>query len=575
VYLTLGEALARARGSEGATQRRSLYLACGFQPAHLISFLKAYVAERFPGTGALIETGLYGDLEGNLKKAEASEAESAIVLVEWGDLDPRLTLRGAGGWALSLHSDILSVVSARLKNLLAGLELLAGSKPVALIPPTLPLPPLGHTPSWQASRTELDLHLALSTFLRDAALLPNVFVGQSPWLAVESPAAGRMDALMELKAGFPYTTAHASAVAACAVRLLFPPAPKKGLISDLDDTLWAGIVGEVGVSGVTWSLAENTHVHAVYQQMLSHLHEMGVLLAIASKNEPAIVEEALARQDLLFPKGCFFPVHASWGPKSQAVAAILKSWNIGADSVVFVDDSPMELDEVAQAFPGITCLQFRRQQPSEVLRLVGQLRDLFGKPVVTREDSLRQASIRANAQIGSDVPSAEFVRGLQGKVTLSFRKQATNKRPLELINKTNQFNLNGTRLSEGEWMKHLSDAGSIVLSAEYEDKFGPLGTIGVLAGHRCPDGIVVSSWVLSCRAFSRQIEFHMLDTLFREHSSIRLAYNATERNQPLQRCLEALGLSSTGTPGELMITEEQFRRHIPDLPHQVHIEPND
>jgi len=518
---------------------------------------------------------LYGDLEGNMRVAAQSAAEAAVVVVEWSDIDPRLGLRGTGGWRLSLHEDILEVASGRFGRLLRALESLAHVKPVALIPPTLPLPFLGHTPGWQSSRTELELNRHLTSFLADVVGISNVSPGDTRALAESSPAQSRLDATMELKAGFPYTLAHTSDVAELAVRLLFPPAPKKGLITDLDDTLWAGLVGEVGASGVHWCLADNSHIHAVYQQMLRHLHEMGVLLAVASKNEIAVVEQAIQRADLLLPSDCFFPVHASWGPKSQSVAAILKTWNIAADSVVFVDDSPMELDEVQQAFPGITCLRFRRQQPSEMLRLMGQLRDLFGKSVVTREDSLRQASIRASSAITDEAPTAEFVRGLQGRVTLDLSKEVSNKRLLELINKTNQFNLNGVRVSEGEWMKHLADSDSVVMGVSYEDKFGPLGTIGVLAGRETPDGIAVSSWVLSCRAFSRNIEHHMLDCLFRRYRNIRLEYCPTERNQPLQKCLEALGADPAVAQSGLLLTEEQFRAHTEQLPHQVQIKQND
>src|SRR6202044_1501315 len=116
------------------------------------------------------------------------------------------------------------------------------------------------------------------------------------------------------------------------------------------------------------------------------------------------------------------------------------------------DDSPMELDEVRTAFPCMTCLQFSKKHPTQVLALFEQLRDLFGTPAVHREDGLRQASIQAGEAFRESVESSdngEFVRGLQGSVTFDVRKDPGNRRLLELINKTNQFNLNGGRLSEG------------------------------------------------------------------------------------------------------------------------------
>ena len=353
---------------------------------------------------------------------------------------------------------------------------------------------------------------------------------------------------MELRAGFPYTMAHACAVANQVVKLLFPPSPMKGLITDLDETFWSGIVGEVGVRNVSWSLAEHTPIHGLYQQMLGHLSEMGVLLAIASKNE--IVrsrKKHCEREDLLVPARSFFPVCANWGPKSdkhrrdsagleyrsreRRIRGRQCDGNRRGPDDIPVNDLPAVLKEA----PGE-----RRWSCSE------QLRDLFGKPVVQREDALRQDSIRANVALQTAAggsPGSEFLRGLQGRLTFDCRKDPSNKRLLELINKTNQFNLNGVRLSEGEWIKHLEDQNVLVASVSYEDKFGPLGTIGVLSGRQVNDELELTSWVLSCRAFSRKIEDHMLDHLFNQHkvAVVRLAFRPTVRNQPLRSYLAALG----------------------------------
>lgn len=448
--------------------------------------------------------------------------------------------------------------------------------PVALVPPTLPLSPIGHTASWQASQTEVELNKQLATFLAEAARADGIRVLNSSTLARVSPEGSRSDVLMELRAGFPYTMAHASAVAGQAVKLLFPPAPMKGLITDLDETFWSGIVGEIGVCGVSWSLAEHTSIHGLYQQMLAHLSEMGVLLAIASKNELSVVEEALQREDLFVPAKSFFPVHANWGPKSASIAEILRTWNIGAESVVFVDDSSLDIHEVRTAYPTITCLQFSKKQPSKVIELLEQLRDLFGKTAINPEDALRQDSIRANAAVqaaAAGSTNGEFLRGLQGKLTFDCRKDPSNKRLLELINKTNQFNLNGVRVSDGEWLQYLADPNSIVLGVSYEDKFGPLGTIGVLCGRHVDEEVEVTSWVLSCRAFSRKIEDHMLKHLFQQPgvSTVRLAVSPTVRNQPLCSYLTSLGLEIDGGSGA-PLTRDQFQNLTEELPHQVQLQ---
>ena len=570
--MTLAQALTFIRQRKETIRRRRLFLVCGFEPLHLATFLQGHFAQRFPDEVTDIETGLYGDLDGTLAAARGTSSEAAAVVIEWSDLDSRLGLRSAGGWSLSVQSDILVNCRDRLARLLKALEAIAARIPVALVAPTLSIPLLGHTAGWQTGQTELELEGQLAAFLVEAAKLTRVAVLDRARLDKLSPAASRHDPSMELKAGFPYTLAHASLLAGQIVKVLFPPPPMKGLITDLDGTLWSGIVGEVGAAGVSWSLAEHSQIHGLYQQLLRHFSELGVLLAIASKNELPLVEETLRRKDLYVPGTTFYPVRADWGAKSRHVAETLRTWNIGADSVVFIDDSAMELDEVGTAFPALTTRQFPAH-PARALALFEELRDLFGKPAVGHEDSLRQASIQAAQtfhEAAANGDGNEFVRRLQGRVTLNNRKSAAPQRLLELINKTNQFNLNGTRISDAEWLRFLAEPTSFVVSVSYEDKFGPLGVIGVISGKQSGDCLEVSSWVMSCRAFSRKIEFHTLAYLRQLPGveKIRFDFQATARNQPLQEFFASLDLT-TGANGERILLPEARAETNEHLPHET------
>lgn len=574
--MTLSEALDLVQRQNAAPEndngrRRRVFLACGFEPLHLRTFLQAHLAERCPGDAIEIRTGLYGDIEGNLTTAARSECDGAAVVIEWSDLDSRLGLRSTGGWQLSVQQDILANCRERFARLLGKLETLASGMPVVLMPPTLPIPLLGHSAGWQIGQNELELERQMIAFLADAAQAARVCVLNPARLDRLSAPAARLSAATEIKAGFPYTIEHASVVASLIAGGLFPPAPMKGLITDLDGTLWSGIVGEVGPSGVSWSLAEHSQIHGIYQQLLRHFSEMGVLLGVASKNELTVVEEAMKRDDLFVPAAQFYPVRADWGPKSAHIGAILRTWNIGADSVVFVDDSPMELAEVKAAFPAMTCLRFP-EKPAAALALFEQLRDLFGKPVLQREDALRQASLKAFHESAKTEDSGDFVRGLQGGITLDLAANGSNSRLLELINKTNQFNLNGVRVSESEWLRHLADPAAFVAGISYEDRFGPLGVIGVVAGKRVADRLEISTWVMSCRAFSRRIEFHTLESLFEASGArnISLAYRPTERNQPLQEFLAAIGADGGGAES-IILPRDKFSGAGHDLPHRVSI----
>lgn len=570
--MTLSEALAAVRQASTAAATEKVFLICGFQPLHMPTFLSAHFAQQHPGRALKVETGLYDDLEGTFRAAMESDSRAAAAMLEWSDLDPRLGLRSAGGWGPAAQREITENCGERSARLIERLERLATRMPVALVGPTLRPRLFGQTAGWQLSAAEAELDRQLASFLAEAAGIANVSVLHPGRLAQSSPEQARADPKMELGAGFPYSLAHASALASQLVKLLYPAQPKKGLITDLDDTLWSGLVGEIGPAAVSWGLAEHAQIHGLYQQELRALAEAGTLLAIASKNEAGPVETALRRADLRAPAESFFPVQVSWNAKSGAVAEILRIWNIGADSVVFVDDSAMELEEVRAAFPAMTCLLFPKDHAGKAVELLERLRDLFGKPQVQREDTLRLASIRANAampQPAGEAAPGEFLRKLQGRIAFDTSRDPNNRRLLELVNKTNQFNLNGERIGAGEWLRFL-DGDGFAIGVSYEDKFGPLGIISTVAGRRRGERVKVSAWVLSCRAFSRRIEHHTLEYLFGWTGAreIALEYRPTERNQPLQGFLRELGLE-TGSAGELVIKREEFERAEHALPHAV------
>src|SRR5260370_5648408 len=245
--LTLNQALAALKQASQATLRSEILLACGFQPLHLATFIKAYFSERFPGQRADILTGIYGDLEGTLSSAAASNATAAAVVIEWSDLDPRLGLLSAGGWGVSVQPGIVASCAGRWTRIHAGLTDRASRMPVALVRPPLPISLSGHTAGWQMSMIEVELEKQAAAFLADAARLDNVSILHPSRLARLSPEISRLDAKMELAAGVPFSIGHASGLANQLRKLPYPPSPMNGLITDLDDPLWSWLGGEIGV----------------------------------------------------------------------------------------------------------------------------------------------------------------------------------------------------------------------------------------------------------------------------------------------------------------------------------------
>jgi FkbH-like protein len=455
-----------------------------------------------------------------------------------------------------------------------ALKTAARSVPVVISLPTIPSPPLFYTPPNIVSAEKTKLFLSLAKFAADLFEEPAIRILDSQSLDSASPPAARFDIKSEILSGFPYKLPHASALAQSMALLLQARSPKKGLITDLDDTLWSGILGEVGVEGVNWSLEHHSHIHGLYQQFLSSLASAGVLVGVASKNDAALVQQAFDRKDLLLKKEKVFPFEVHWHRKSDSVQRILKSWNIGPEAVVFIDDSPMEAAEVKAAFPTMECLVFKKDDYQAVWDLLANLRASFGKTAISNEDAIRLESLRSAAPLldalGQDGnASDEFLKRADAFVSFDFTKRPKDGRAFELVNKTNQFNLNGKRFSESEWTKFLADPASFLVAVTYQDKYGPLGKIAVVLGKVHEKKLHITAWVMSCRAFSRRIEHHSLKRLFEKFDADEAVFDfqTTERNGPTQDFfLELTG--ELPQPG-LKISRASFWEKTPPLFHRV------
>src|SRR5271157_1115481 len=562
------------RPTSDAARDLNVFLACGFTPLHLQTFLAAELRVLLPGYRVEIRTGIFGDLIGNLERLDASGVNSLVVVVEWGDLDPRLAIRSLGGWRPANLPDIGESVSQTAYRLQRVLVQVSQLVPTVVCMPTLPLPPMFSTRPAQAGSSEMQIRYTSVSLTASLSRQPGIRIANAQLLDEISPLGGRLDVKSEVMTGFPYSLHHASALGGILASLAHIRSPKKGLITDLDDTLWAGILGEDGVDGISWHLERHTHMHGLYQQFVASLAGAGILIGVASKNHPAIVEQAFDRSDLHVSRNDIFPFEVHWSRKSESVAHILNTWNVGADSVVFIDDSPMEVAEVKAAFPELECVAFPKADYQGVWDLLKSLRDTFGKPFLTEDDLLRLHSIR-DASAWRDVvqshaeSSDDFLKAAEATIVFDCSRQSGDVRAFELVNKTNQFNLNGKRFGESEWLSFFNDPAAFLLTASYEDKYGPLGKIAVIMGKARGLKLYVNAWVMSCRAFSRRIEYQCLKQLFETlgPDEIVFEYEATPRNGPFRDFFAEL-LGAPPAPGACL-SRDLFAMKAPPLFHQV------
>ena len=343
-----------------------------------------------------------------------------------------------------------------------------------------------------------------------------------------------------LASGLPVASRSIGRIAALAVELAVnvPTEPAKLVITDLDNTLWKGVIAEDGPAGISWRAEGAGYRHFVYQTFLKRLKSEGVLLAAVSRNSPDVAVAPLRSGEMPVKEEDFVSVVASYYSKSAQIRELARQLNLGLDSVVFVDDNPLELQEVSQQLPTVQCVAFPAHD-EDIPALLTELNRRFGRREVTAEDRSRTDLYRRRLegmvpQTADGADLRDFLRDLRMRLVLHDRSGSDKARAVQLINKTNQFNLNGRRVTDEEVSATLS-AGGRLLTATLEDRTGGHGEI--LAMLINADGLV-TSFVLSCRVFQRKVEQAFCVWLARQPSPpSALSFAATDRNEPFRMFL--------------------------------------
>lgn len=321
---------------------------------------------------------------------------------------------------------------------------------------------------------------------------------------------------------------------------------KKVLVTDLDNCLWHGIVGEDGPDGVSADPEGRSYRHFIYQSFLRRLSEDGIILAVASRNDPDLARSPLERSEMQLNPDDFAAIEAGYGAKSAAVRSIAATLNLGLESFVFVDDNPVELAEVESELPEVSTVLFPSDD-QDLPALFSRLNGLFHRDTLTEEDRRRQEFYRNRASLAERAKSAtsvdEFLRSLHMKMEINSRTPASWSRAVQLINKTNQFNLNGRRWAESD-VARILDQGGRLLTAKLTDNSGEHGEIisFLIDGHS-----KVRAFVMSCRVFQRRVEYAFLLALSGSlPDEIEFDFAETERNTPFSMFIDDPAFSTEG-----------------------------
>jgi FkbH-like protein len=329
---------------------------------------------------------------------------------------------------------------------------------------------------------------------------------------------------------------------------------KKVLVLDLDNTLWGGVIGDDGVEGITLGPGSSAgEAFADWQHYVKALGERGVVLAVCSKNDPAVAETGFGHSGAALRRDDFAAFACSWGDKAAGLRQIARELNLGIDSFVFCDDSPAECELVRRELPEVAVVCLGTDPASFIDRF--DAGHWFDTDSYTQEDFGRAAAYTARAAaVAEQVTTTDigaYLAGLAMKGRLQRPDEAEIARAAQLELKTNQFNLTTRRYSEAHIRAFMDRPDVVVLGFRLADRFGDHGLTSTLIAVREGDTLRIDSWLMSCRIFSRSAEQFVLRGLMAiatEMSAKRLLgeYVPTPKNAVVADLYLSLGFAAVG-----------------------------
>lgn len=374
----------------------------------------------------------------------------------------------------------------------------------------------------------------------------------------------------------PFTTefAHVVGRSIAEVVLRRTSAAPKVLVLDCDNTIWGGIAVDDGIGGLQAGDAFPGSAHRAFQMAARRLRHRGVLLALASKNDPETVVRAFDEVDgMVLTDDDIAGRRVSWDPKPQGIAELAGEFNLGLDSFVFVDDSPFEVGSVNEQLPSVRTLLV----PEDIEALPDLLAESgwFRNMQVTDDDRERTARVRAQGgreHAATTMTHGEFLTSLDLTVRRIEVGSSDLTRVTQLINKTNQFNLTTVRRSEPEVADLVERENAIVLAYAADDRFGEYGIIGVVIAVRDDEHWSLDTVLMSCRVLGRGVETAMLAdsvSVLRADGDLPIAgrYVATDRNGMVAELLADHGFEATGGAGEFVLPPGR----APSIPDHIEV----
>jgi FkbH-like protein len=351
--------------------------------------------------------------------------------------------------------------------------------------------------------------------------------------------------------------------------------PKKVLVLDLDNTLWGGVVGELGIEGIQLSDDKIGAIYRDSQILISQMQKRGVILAINSKNNHDDAMEVIQNHPhMILREKDFSTVRINWKTKVENLQSIAEELNLGLDSFVFIDDMPAEREAVRSLLPMVEVPEF----PNSVDNLPEFYRNVyltyFKKNRITKEDAEKTRLYRENAErnkLAHNLDFNSFLQSLKIHVERVTYDSKTKLRLAQLLQKTNQFNLTTKRYTE-ETLTEIEQNNWFIYLFRASDRFGDYGIIAAVLVDATTDIPRIDSFVMSCRVMGKLIENYILDYIEADLNSkgyqwLTAEYIPTAKNAPVKELYDNLGyrsleVSSSGQRYQLDLTNRPKRSYF-------------
>lgn len=512
---------------------------CGTYTVDPLANIVEYWSD-FLGLGLGVRIAPYAQLFQQLldpaSELRRNQSGANAVVLRWADLLPRGADAPAGH---VLWSD----VEARVAEVVSALTSFDHAVPCLLL-----IGPSDHqNPVLDRATSALQSRLAGT---------PNLFIEQGERAMRRYCVEQFHDPASDRFGHVPFTSQAMVALATTIARwyAALVRSPIKVVAVDGDYTLWSGVVAEDGVDGVRIDIP-----HAQLQRALVEQSDAGRLVCLLSKNEEVDVRGVFERHAEMPLRWSHLVAHrVDWNPKPDNLMAICAGLQLGPDSVVFLDDNPMECAEMRARCPAVTTVRV----PTDPVQLAAFADHLwlFDRANVTDEDRSRTQMYRENssrAELRRNIDSLQcFLDSLELVVEIAPPSPADVARLAQLTQRTNQFNASLIHCDQQELRQGAGKGAVFHRLVRVRDRFGDYGIVGQVRAR--PEGthLAVDLFMLSCRALGRGIECQMIAAagdyaLAVGLEEVAVLFRRGARNAPAKRFLErVVGASTQSTSAQ-------------------------